>query len=338
VKPSTLLSLWRNSDVRLLLLTNTLLRPFYRLCFLASASRHGLLAALGGGARTFESLATDFADDPRDHDALRAWLEVGCLVGDLKHEDGQYSVHGFFGRRLAQRGHDAIAAWVEEAATLHRRLLLDTPGLLKKGHRFTMADQDGELVARASRIVEPFVNEAVRATLSPEGPVRLLDVGCGSGIYMRTAAELNPQLTALGLEIHPAVAEQAHRNLKEWRLEERATVEVGDIRDREPDASYDVATLHNNIYYFAVEERTKLLAHMREFLRPGGRLLLTTGCQGGSVVTELINLWAAATDGCGRLPTPDEMDGQLREAGFETEPPLRLIPRESFYAFVGTRS
>lgn len=337
MKPSTLLSLWRNSDVRLLLLTNTLLRPFYRLCFLASASRHGLLNALAAGPRSFESLASEFAEDPRDHDALRAWLEVGRLVGDLKEGPEGYTVHGFFGRRLAQKGHDAIAAWVEEAATLHRRLLLDTPALLKKGHRFTMADQDGELVARSSRIVEPFVHEAIAATLPAEGPVRLLDVGCGSGIYMRSAAELNPQLTALGLELHPGVAEQARRNLHDWGLGGRTTVEVGDIRDRNADPSYDVATLHNNIYYFAVEERPKLLAHLREFLRPGGKLLLTTGCQGGSVITELINLWAAATDGCGRLPTPEEMAEQLREAGFQTEAPWQLIPRESLYAFVGVR-
>ena len=40
---------------------------------------------------------------------------------------------------------------------------------------------------------------------------------------------------------------------------------------RAAEPAFDLATLHNNIYYFPVAERVSLLRHVRGFLRPGGR-------------------------------------------------------------------
>src|SRR5207244_3464362 len=92
----------------------------------------------------------------------------------------------------------------------------------------------------------------------------------------------------------------------------------------------------NNIYYFPVDERVDLLRHVRGFLVPGGRLLVTTLCLGRGVAVDILNLWGAMTEGCGRLPAPQELLTQLRTAGFEPAPPWSMIPGDSFYAFVGT--
>jgi len=113
-------------------------------------------------------------------------------------------------------------------------------------------------------------------------------------------------------------------------------VEVGDIRRRAPAAAFDLATLHQNIYYFPAAERPALLRHVRGFLKPGGRLLLTTECLGSSTAAAVLDLWGAMTAGCGRLPEPDELAAQLAAAGFAGVAARSLIPGESFYAFVGT--
>ena len=183
-------------------------------------------------------------------------------------------------------------------------------------------------------MLEPFVGEAVDASVSQAGAMRLLEVGCGSGIYMRRAAERNPELTAVGVELAPAAAAQARRNVEAWGLGGRIAVEVEDVRTRRPEPTFDLVTLHNNVYYFLPAERAAVLAHLRAFLRPGGCLLVTTACRGGSAATELLNLWGAVTEGCGRLPTPPELEAQLREAGFSAVRARRLIPGESFWAFV----
>ena len=79
-----------------------------------------------------------------------------------------------------------------------------------------------------------------------------------------------------------------------------------------------------------------MLAFLRGFLKPGGRLLLTTGCRGGSAIMALLNLWGAATQGCGQLPTPAEMLEQLRAGGFTNVQARCLYPGEAYYAFFGS--
>ena len=112
------------------------------------------------------------------------------------------------------------------------------------------------------------------------------------------------------------------------------TIEVGDIMLRRPEPLFDVATLHQNIYYFPVGNRVAVLRHVRSFLKPGGRLLLTTWCQGKGLGSGLLDLWGAMTQDLGRLPKRPEMLVQLREAGYADVTHCSLIPGESFYSFL----
>jgi hypothetical protein len=153
---------------------------------------------------------------------------------------------------------------------------------------------------------------------------------------MRYACHRNPQLSALGLELHPAVAEMARRNLLQWGLSERASVEVGDVRFRKSEPSFDLVTLHNNIYYFPVEERVVLLRHLWAFLRPAGVILITTVCIPGPPIAEFLSFWGASTQGCGRCPTRAEL-AQLEKAEFEAARAKLVLPGSAFYYFVARK-
>ena len=78
----------------------------------------------------------------------------------------------------------------------------------------------------------PVVCEALDAEVPRDGPFRVLDVGCGSGGYLRHAAARNPALTALGLEVGPGLLALARRNVAAWGLADRVTVEEGDVVER----------------------------------------------------------------------------------------------------------
>jgi hypothetical protein len=112
-------------------------------------------------------------------------------------------------------------------------------------------------------------------------------------------------------------------------------VETGDIREKAPDEPFDIATLYNNIYYFPIEERVTLLDHIGSSFRPGGFLLLTTCCQGGSLAAGALNLWGAATCGAGRLAAEDELVSQLREAGYSTVKTKNPASRRSIRGLPG---
>jgi SAM-dependent methyltransferase len=308
------------------------LKSFYKLTYLAAAGEAGLLKRLADGPATFDSLAEFCAADGQGREALEAWLQMGVRLRLLSQGPSGYGLRGM-ARALARPENDAALAMVEEVAGLHHKLIAGTLPKIRKGHSWSLADQDGELIARSSRVLEAFQAEAIERIFPERGAMRLLEIGCGSGVYLRYAARRNPELTAVGVELQPAVAEMARKNLRSWGLEGRIKVEDGDFRARTPGELFDIATLYNNIYYFPVEERLALLKRIGSFLRPGGFLLLTTCCQGGSVGTEALNLWGAATKGAGRLPAEAELVEQLRGAGYGRVETKSMIPGERFVAF-----
>jgi len=328
--------LWRDGRLSALLGAAAQLKSFYKLTYLAAAGEAGLLNRLASGPATLDALAGFYGAKRRGREALEAWLQMGVRLQLLSLGPRGYALRAL-ARKLAQPQNDPVLAMVEEVVGLHHKLITATIPKLRIGELWSLSDQDGELIARSSRVLESFQAEVIRSTFPARGALRLLEIGCGSGIYLRYAAERNLSLTAVGLELQPAVAEMARINLRDWGLENRVKIETGDIREKAPDEPFDIATLYNNIYYFPVEERVKLLGHIAGFLKPGGFLLLTTCCQGGSLGAEALNLWGAATSGAGRLAAEGELIRQLREAGYRTVKAKNLIPGDRFVSFQAFR-
>ena len=330
------LRLWRDGRLSALLGVGSQLKSFYKLTFLAAAGESGLLERLATGPATFDALAEFYSATGQGREALEAWLQIGVRLRLLQLGPAGYALRGL-AEKLARPENDPALAMVQEVAGLHHKLISGTLPKLRNGELWSLADQDGELIARSSRVLEDFQAEVIRDTFPKSGALRLLEIGCGSGVYLRHAAMRNPSLTALGMELQPAVAEMARTNLRNWGLDGRVKVEDGDFRAKASGEMFDIATLYNNIYYFPVEERVALLERIGSFLRPGGFLLLTTCCQGGSLGVEALNLWGAATKGAGRLPGERELVGQLRQAGYRKVKTKNLVPGDRFMSFQAFR-
>ena len=326
------LKLWKNDQLSTFISSGTLIKPFYKLVFLAAAKENGLLELLTAGPLKFEQLAETYCRNDRARQALEAWLQLGVRLGFLKLGTEGFALKGL-AKKLSLPQNDAMLALLQEVAGLHYKLISKTPGKLRDGKLWGLEDQDGELIARSSRAMEAFQIEAIDRAFPLSGAARLLEIGCGSGFYIKYAARRNPALTALGLELQENVADVARKNIEAWGLQARVAIEAVDVRKKEPDERFDVVTLYNNIYYFEVEDRVALLRHIKGFIKAGGFLLVTTCCQGGSLPVEVLNLWGAATATCGRLPTVDEMTRQFHDAGYQDVDAIRLIPGDTFFAF-----
>jgi SAM-dependent methyltransferase len=100
-----------------------------------------------------------------------------------------------------------------------------------------------------------------------DGPGRVLDVGCSSGYLARPLREAGARV--VGIELDPAAAAEA-RSVCE-------AVVVGDVESVdlpfEP-ASFDVVLCGDVVEH--LRDPGAALARLRPFLRPGGRLVLTT--------------------------------------------------------------
>lgn len=331
-------TLTRRGRLRVLWHATSLFNPFYRITFLASAARSGLLRVLAAGPTPPADLAAAIALDPALADSLVAWLDLGVELGDLGRGPSGYSLKSYLARALASPANDDVAALVEEVASFHHRLILETPARWRRGDPWAPFEHDGVLLSRSCRILEPFVLQVLDRAIPESGPVHLLEVGCGAGTYLRHVLLRNPDMTAVGVEVRPSVAAEARKALSQSGLAERVRIEALDIRDRPPDPSFDVVTLHNAIYYFPRDERVALLAHLAAFLKPGGSLLLTTSCRGGSSGTRVLDLWTSSTRGFGPLPTEPELRAQLAEAGLADLRAHHVIPGEPYVALVATKA
>jgi SAM-dependent methyltransferase len=292
-----------------------------------------VLARLREGPATKPELAALLGCDDDPDDALGAWLGVGVQLRDLGKRGDRYSLRSRLARRIADPRHAAVLGIVEQTAGLYHRVIRDAPARLRSGAKLRLADVDGAVVARASRVVEPLLLEAVDEMVPASGAFRLLEVGCGSASYLRHAVARNPALTALALDLDEHLVAQARASCAAWGISDRVEVACGDIRTRAPEPSFDLVTLHNVIYYFPVAAREALFQRLLGFAKPGGALLVTTTCRGGSVFSDVLSLWGAQTEGCGRLPDPDELVAQITRAGWRDAGARRLMPGESLYRF-----
>ena len=68
-----------------------------------------------------------------------------------------------------------------------------------------------------------------------------------------------------------------------------------------------------------------------------GLLVFTTASQGGGAVLQTLHIWATMTEGTGALPYPEEFCRQLESAGFIDVKAKKLVPMESFYAYLARK-
>ena len=110
--------------------------------------------------------------------------------------------------------------------------------------------------------------ERVLERLQPLSGTRLLDAGCGSGLFAELAANGGADVT--GLDAAPGLVEYARRKRP------AAGYVVGDL-ERLPfgDGAFDVVTAFNSVLYAA--EPRRALAEIARVTAPSGRAVVTVG-------------------------------------------------------------
>jgi 4-hydroxy-2,2'-bipyrrole-5-carbaldehyde O-methyltransferase len=304
-----------------------------RVEFLGTAARIGLLTALGR-PRTVDELSAELG--VADTGLLRSLLEVGRAVGELGRRGDRWRLAGVRARAVADPAVDGLAALPEEAVvygsdvyrSLDARLAGAGPGDYLASH--------AELVARTSRVSEPIFAPFVADVVARCRPRRVLDVGCGSGVYLRHVAAAAPLATGAGVDVQEDVVALARRRLTGWGLDARFRVEVADLRCLPPEliGPWDLVLALQNIYYFAPGDQPALLARLRE-LAPGGTVVLGTAVAGtGDPAAAHLDVVLRSTAGSVGLPTSGEMVSALGAAGFAHVEERHLAPWQPLRGFV----
>lgn len=311
-------------------------QTIYRCAFATAAGSSGVLGMLAARPRAAGEIAQAMQLGADKLAALEAWLECGVKVGEIALRNGQYRLKGKLSRLLAQPKNQVTASMFEEVTRYHYDAILQAPQRLKDDHAYTLDDQDGELIAKSSQILEPFVEEAVDWAFAQRAPGSVLEVGCGAGSHLRYMVRRAPQLSITAIDYQASVIDFATRNLKDWDMTGRVTLRQADVFSLDGSERFDLVTLHNNIYYFSDDQRTALLAKVRSLLRPSGRLLLTTSCRGGSPAIAALHLWWSLSDVAAGLPDKQVLQDQMIASGFTGVQARQLMPGDSYYGFLAS--
>jgi ubiquinone/menaquinone biosynthesis C-methylase UbiE len=111
-------------------------------------------------------------------------------------------------------------------------------------------------------------------TVAEDRPVRVLDVGCGTGVFAERIRVALPRASVWGIDL---VSGMLTKGAERWRRHAGHIVPIQADSERLPFAagSFDVVTCANSFHHYPHQDRA--IAEMRQVLKPGGRLMVIDG-------------------------------------------------------------
>lgn len=111
------------------------------------------------------------------------------------------------------------------------------------------------------------------------GPVRLLDVACGTGTFLGFVRRNFPEVAVTGVDLSAAYLAEARRRLRRYG---RADLREG-AAEKLPfaDASFDLVTSVYLFHELPASIRARAVREFARVLRPGGRMILVDTIQKG---------------------------------------------------------
>ena len=142
---------------------------------------------------------------------------------------------------------------------------------------------------------------------------RVLDIGCGTGVFARRVAEALPEWTVAGLDISEGMIEVANEKVTGDGC---ISFAVGDSEKLSfEDASFDVVTCSNSFHHYPKPDI--VLGEFRRVLAPGGCVMIVDGMVdhwwGNFLFQSIIRIYEG---GKVHHHTRKEFEGLLHSAGF----------------------
>ncbi|MDX1649083.1 MAG: class I SAM-dependent methyltransferase, partial [Myxococcota bacterium] len=233
---------------------------------------------------------------------------------------------------------DALQALAGQAGRSYAPQLARLPELLKGAPRPAHGDDPAQArrIAAASRLTHGRTLAALRRVPGADRARHLLDLGCGQAATLAALLARRRDARGVGVELDPAVAEEARERLREAGVSRRGRVEVGDVlRMPLAERGFDLVLVSHLFPYFDADERDALLRRAHGLLAPGGVVAIQTPCAEGPAWARRAGLLGsvAAFDLFLRthrdlhgLPTPGELRGRLADAGFGETGEVAVLP------------
>ncbi len=146
-------------------------------------------------------------------------------------------------------------------------------------------------------------------------PVRILDVGCGTGVFASRIRAAMPEARICGIDL---VAGMLTKGAERWRRHARHVLPVQADSERLPFAAgtFDFVTCANSFHHYPRQDRA--VAEMHRVLRPGGRLMLIDGYRDDPWGWFIYDVCVAGVEGAVHHASARRMRELFDQAGFRS--------------------
>lgn len=307
-------------------------QSFLRMHFIYAAHESGLLEALSTPSSRDELIQKL---DIKRSEIFDALLDVGLSVKELAYKNGLYNIKGKRSRAITGNDGDMLAAMIQANITYYSSAYRNATDRMHGAPLGNDLEKIGGVVARFAKIGEPLIRNFIADIVTGKNSMRVLDVGCGSGVFLQSTFNANPNATGIGIDKDEVVADQAKQNIIKWGLSDKFRIIAGDFRVPHDglEGPFELIMLYNIIYYFPLEERYELLRMLRSMLSLDGVIAIVMNLQskGKDLGAANLNMVNCSLKGLTPLPDLDDITEQLKGSGFNQIKAVRLIPGSTFY-------
>jgi C-methyltransferase len=325
-----------------------MMRVYKETALLRTGVQLGVFDALADGPRDAAAVAERVGADPR---GTRLLLNALAALHLVRSEGGRYALDAGARELLVRTSARYYGGMVDVVASdVEWDALRDLTAAVRRGGSVSEVDAETpgygywETFARSVGPVTVPTAGLLADVLAPwaadRGPLSVLDLACGHGIYGFTMAERFPGSTVTCVD-WPNVLEITAEHARRRGLADRTTLVPGDMFDVAVPGPHDLVLVTNVVHHFSEERSTQLLARAAADLAPGGRVGIVGFVAGDGepavdpephLFSILMLVWTQA----GEVHTHDAYTRMTAGAGLEIESALQ-VPGLPFHVVVARR-
>jgi len=302
-------------------------QAYQRTAALRAAIELDLFTTIGDGAETVPAIATACKASER---GIRILCDYLTILGFLTKAADRYQLtldSSVFLSKRSPAYFGSVVGFLGSPSVV--RLFDDLTGTVRRG---SVAKADST-VADENPVWQEFARAMVPMMMPPSqaiadilgvagaGPMRVLDIAAGHGIFGIAIAQRNPQAEIVAVD-WAGVLQVATENAAKMGVAARHTALAGDAFKVDYGTGYDVALMTNFLHHFDAATCTTLLTKVAASLKPGGRIAVLEFVPNEDRITPPESA-AFAMQMLGNTPGGDayplsELTTMLKAAGFAT--------------------
>ncbi|HVB37369.1 MAG TPA: class I SAM-dependent methyltransferase [Vicinamibacterales bacterium] len=249
----------------------------YRSYAMKAALELDLFTAIAGGASDVDAIAGRCGASRR---GTRILCDYFTIIGFLTKQDGRYACAPDAALFLNRQS----PAWLGSAiefllAPHHIDAISRLPETVRTGHADTSTlEPDHPIWVTFARAMAPMLAMPARMMaeaigVAGAGPMTVLDIAAGHGLWGISVAQLNPQAEIVGADWGP-VLEVAKENAAKAGVAGRYRTITGSAFTADLGTGYDLVLVPNFLHHFDEPTCTQFLQRVRGTLKDGGRVVV----------------------------------------------------------------